>query len=208
MFTAVELLHGHESQDVRQRASDVIERQLSQLQRLVDDLLDTTRVAQGRLELRPERVDLRDILHDTLSVVRPLLAERRVALDTILPSEPIWLNADPARLRQVFSNLLANAAKYTPEGGHVSLTVASAPDEVEIAVRDTGQGIAPELLPQIFDLFARADEEHAGLGIGLALARGLVEGHGGKIEARSEGPGKGSEFIVRLPRSPAQGTER
>jgi len=188
---------------IQQRAMATMERQVGQLAHLVDDLLEVSRVITGRIQLQLERLDLRGIAEHAVEAVRPLIERRKHVLSVWLPAEPVWVQGDPTRLEQVIVNLLSNAAKYADEGGHVWLTVQQEDDEVEVRVRDTGLGIAPELLPRIFDLFTQAhrtlDRSEGGLGIGLSLVQKLVELHSGKVSAHSAGLGQGSEFIVRLP---------
>ena len=182
---------------------DVIERQVEHLTRLVDDLLDISRIARGRLELRKERVELREVIRSAVEMSRPLIEQRAHELTVHLPEKPVYLQADSVRLAQVFMNLLNNAAKYTERGGDIRLTAEVADGSLVVRVRDTGAGIAADALPRIFELFYRADSSlersHPGLGIGLSLVGRLVEAHGGSVVARSEGPGKGSEFAVTLP---------
>ncbi len=192
-----------------QWSRDVLDRQVQQMKRLVDELSDMSRIARGKVRLRKERVDVAAVVARAVEACRPLLDQRRHELTVALPQEPVVLEADPTRLAQILCNLLNNAAKYSDEGAHIWLTVERAggggqpPDEVVLRVRDTGMGIPAEMLPHIFDLFVQVDRSlgraQGGLGIGLALVRSLVEMHGGRITARSDGPGKGSEFIVRLP---------
>jgi PAS domain S-box-containing protein len=185
---------------------EVIERQVGQMARLLDDLLDVSRIGRNRFELRLARVPLRDILQNAVETSRPIIAESRHALEVVLPEGPLDLDADPARLTQVFLNLLNNAARYTQEGGRIRLHCEANGAEVRIAVSDTGVGIAPEMLPRIFDMFSQVEtgeRARPGLGVGLALARRLVELHGGSIEARSAGLQRGSTFVVRLPRAAA-----
>ena len=227
IVNAVELLglqRGSETL-IQQQARSIIERQMGHLQHLVDDLLEVSRITTGRVQLRRVPVTVRDIAEGAVETVRPLIEQRRHELTVSLPPEPIWLQADTARMEQVLVNLLTNAAKYTAEGGHVWLTVeldvagtlrvpSPATDgtrsvpatEVIIRVRDTGVGISPELLPHVFDLFTQAerslDRSQGGLGIGLALVHRLTDLHGGTVEAHST-PGQGSEFIVRLPVAPS-----
>jgi PAS domain S-box-containing protein len=187
---------------VQHQARNIIERQLGKLQHLVDDLLEVSRITSGRLQLRQERVTVNSIAQGAVETVRPLIQQKHHELTVSLPAAPLWLYADPARLEQVVVNLLTNSAKYTEEGGHLWLTVAAEGNECVIRVRDTGVGIAPNLLPHIFDLFTQADRSldrsQGGLGIGLALVQRLTELHDGKVEVHSE-PGQGSEFVVRLP---------
>jgi CheY-like chemotaxis protein len=186
-----------------QWAQDVIERQVQQMTRLVDDLLDVSRITRGKIQLQKERVEVAAIVSRAAEVVQPFMDARGHQFTVSLPSEPIFLDADPIRLAQVLANLLNNAAKYTDEGGKIWLTVEKRTDEAMIVVRDNGCGIPEDFLPQIFNLFAQENRSpertQGGLGIGLTLARNLVEMHAGQIEALSAGPGKGSEFIVRLP---------
>lgn len=181
----------------------VIDRQVLQLVRLVDDLLDVSRINRGRLELKKEIVDLAAILESSVEVARPQAASREIEFQISLPETPIHLDGDPLRLAQVFSNILNNASKYTERGGHVRLTSERIGDEAVVSVRDDGMGIPTEMLPRIFDMFTQVDHSlgrsQGGLGIGLALVRRLVEMHGGRVEAHSDGLGRGSEFVVRLP---------
>jgi two-component system CheB/CheR fusion protein len=180
----------------------IMERQLDQLVRLVDDLLEVSRINRGTIELRRARVELGDVVRSAVETSRPLIDAAGQELTVDLPAAPIALEADRVRLAQVLANLLNNAAKFTPAGGSIALAARRAGDEVEIAVRDSGVGIAAEMLPRIFDMFAQGESPrtpHGGLGIGLTIARRLVELHGGHIEARSEGRDRGSEFVVHLP---------
>ena len=171
--------------------------------RLVDDLFDASRIARGEIELRTEVVEVSTVVAGAVEAVRPLIDDRRHELTIALPPEPVRLVADPGRLEQVLVNLLTNAARYTEPGGRISLEAGREGDQVVMRVRDTGIGIAPELLPRVFDPFVQADRasvpSQGGLGLGLALVRGLVERHGGTVAVSSAGPGRGSEFIVRLP---------
>jgi PAS domain S-box-containing protein len=184
-------------------ARDVIDRQVAHLARLVDDLLDVSRITSGRISMRQEALELAAIVAGAVEASRPLIEARKHTLETVLPDEPLLVEGDLTRLSQVLLNLLNNAAKYTPEGGHIRLTVEQEGEEVVVRVRDTGIGIPPELLPKIFDLFTQGDRSldrpEGGLGIGLTLVHRLVHMHGGSVEAHSEGPGHGSEFVVRLP---------
>lgn len=184
---------------------EVIERQVGQMGHLLEDLLDVSRFSRGRLTLRRERLELSTVINQSIEIARPLVQERRHRLIVSLPGEAIWLEGDATRLAQVFSNLLTNAAKYSEEAGRIELVARLEAGEVEVAVKDAGIGIAAEQLPRVFEMFAQLDAAHersqGGLGLGLSLVRALVELHGGSVEARSEGVGRGSEFIVRLPRS-------
>jgi PAS domain S-box-containing protein len=184
-------------------AVDVIDRQLRQLTRLLDDLLDVSRITAGRLDLRQARVDLAEVLQVAAETSRPLIEEHGQAFALTLPPHPITLDGDLTRLAQVIANLLNNAAKYTDRGGYIWLTAEQRGLEAVVTVRDTGIGIPPELLPRIFEMFMQADRSlersHSGLGIGLTLARQIVERHGGTLTAHSDGAGTGSAFIIRLP---------
>ena len=186
----------------RSKMQSLIERQLQRMTRLVDELLDVSRIANGRLHVQLERVDLRDIVRNAVETAEPDIAGRAHKLAVLLPSVPVWMQADPSRLEQVVVNLLANASKYTDSGGELSISVHVGRQAV-IRVRDSGIGIAPKALPRIFDLFEQADASNprsrSGLGIGLAVVRNLVTLHGGSVTAVSRGIGEGSEFIVRLP---------
>jgi PAS domain S-box-containing protein len=181
----------------------VIGRQVQLMARLLEDLLDVSRISRNWLELRTERVELAAVLDGALETSRPVIEAAGHELTLTLPPEPIHLEADPVRLAQVFANLLNNAAKYTDEGGRIRLTAERQGSDVIVSVRDSGMGIAAEVLPRIFEIFSQAklasERSQDGLGIGLSLVKGLVELHGGSIEARSDGPGRGSEFVVRLP---------
>jgi signal transduction histidine kinase/CheY-like chemotaxis protein len=184
-------------------ATTIMQRQVEQMVRLVDDLLDVSRISRNRLELRKEQVELQSIVRSAVETSRPVLDAARNDLHVTLPPEPVVLDADPVRLAQVFSNLLNNAAKYSEPGGSISLVAARTGDEVMIRVSDTGIGIAPAQLSQIFGMFVQLDASgqqiQSGLGVGLTLVQRLIEMHGGSVEAYSEGVGKGSEFVVRLP---------
>ncbi len=186
-----------------QWARDVIDRQVGHMSRLVDDLLDISRITRGKVTLSKERIDLATVLGRAVETSRPLFDVRGHQLTVNLPPGAVRLEADPLRLAQVVSNLLNNAAKYTRPGGQVVLTAGPEGHQVVIRVKDTGVGIAPELLPHVFDLFVQGDRSLArsegGLGIGLTLVKRLVEMHGGSVEVFSAGPGQGSEFTVRLP---------
>ena len=188
---------------VIEQARSMIERQLEQMVRLVDDLLDVSRITRNKLELRKEPVSLAAAVQGAVEASQPLVAAMGHELTVSLPPQPVALEADPVRLTQVFLNLLNNAAKYTPRGGRISLTAERQGGEIVVAVRDSGIGIPAEMLPRIFEPFTQVDHSlersSGGLGIGLTLARRLVELHGGTIEARSEGTGRGSELVVRLP---------
>ena len=194
-------LHGIEN-PILQQSATIIERQVGQLTLIVDELLEVSRITTGRIQLHQERIAVAVVVENAVATVRSLIDQRKHELTVSLPAHAIWLHADAARLEQVVVNLLTNAAKYTEDGGHVSLTVQQEGAEAVLRVRDTGVGIAPEILPRIFDLFTQAerslDRSQGGLGIGLALVQRLVELHGGTVTASSV-LGQGSEFVVRLP---------
>jgi signal transduction histidine kinase len=189
------------------KARVLIERQVGQMMRLVEDLLDVSRVRSGQLRLQCERVDLRAVAASAAQTVDYTMQQRNHRMTTLFPDAPVWLRADPARLEQVFVNLLLNAAKYTDSGGQIGLTVEREKGDAVVRIRDTGIGIDPDVLPHVFDFFVQADPSSrrtdAGLGIGLALVRSLVERHGGHVTVASAGTGRGSEFTVRLP-TPAE----
>jgi two-component system, chemotaxis family, CheB/CheR fusion protein len=186
-----------------------MERQINQMVRLVDDLLDVSRISRGKIELRRGPIELASVVNHAIDASRPLAESKGIELTVSLPPHPVYVNADTIRLAQVVGNLLNNACKFTGDGGHVWLTIELAgtregsPEAVLIRVRDTGIGIAAEQLDRIFDMFMQGDtsleRSASGLGIGLTLAKTLVEMHGGTLEAHSAGAGQGSEFVVRLP---------
>jgi signal transduction histidine kinase/ActR/RegA family two-component response regulator len=188
---------------IAEQARSVMGRQLDQMVRLVDDLLDVSRISQGKVQLRKERVELQAVVRSALEAAGPFLQAQGHEWTVTLPPDPIGLEGDAARLAQVLANLLNNAAKYTERGGHIRLTAERRGNEAVVSVRDTGIGIAAEHLPHLFRMFSQVapalERSQGGLGIGLSLVRGLVELHGGRVEARSGGPGRGSEFVVRLP---------
>jgi signal transduction histidine kinase len=192
------------SQDPRLlKMYDVLDRQTEQLTRMVDDLLDVSRISQGKIVLRQEIVDVSAILTRAVETSRPLIDKGSHHLKIFLPPDEIQVEGDLPRLAQVVSNLLNNAAKYTEPGGNISLVAAVRGAEVQIRVQDDGIGIAAEILPQVFDLYTQAnralDRAQGGLGIGLALVKNIIELHGGTVQAFSAGPGQGSEFRVTLP---------
>jgi PAS domain S-box-containing protein len=202
--SAVQVLHlkGSPVPDARWSRA-VIERQVQHLTRLVDDLLDISRITRNKLVLRRSPIELADVITGAVESSRPLIEQLGHELTLSLAPEPVYVDGDAVRLSQVFQNLLNNAAKYTDRGGRISLTAERNDDAVVVRVKDTGVGIPPDTLPRLFEMFYQADRSlertQSGLGVGLALVRRLVEAHGGRVEARSEGVGKGSEFIVRLP---------
>jgi len=202
LLSAVQLLQIQKVQNSAQRKAQVIiERQVEQLTHLVDDLLDVSRTITGRIQLRREHITVSGVVERAVETVRPLIDQHQHELTVSLPLVPIWLNADAARLEQVVTNLLTNAAKYTIDHGHIWLSVDQERDEAVLRVRDTGLGITPAFLPHVFELFTQSersfDRSKGGLGIGLALVKRLVEMHDGSIEVSST-LGEGTEFVVRL----------
>lgn len=191
------------AEPAREEIRQMIERQLGQLVRLVDDLLDISRISRNRLDLRLSRIPLSSVIENAVETVRPLIDSRGHVLQIELPEQPLYLDADLTRLAQVFWNLLNNSAKYTNPGGRIKLTAKQEADNVVVSVRDTGIGFSTEAAPGLFTMFAQIDNSpertQGGLGIGLALVKGLIEMHGGKVQAYSPGIGQGSEFVVRLP---------
>jgi signal transduction histidine kinase len=181
----------------------IMERQVMQMVRLVEDLMDVNRITRGRIELRKERVDLARIIQQAVETSMPAIEAGSHELSLDVPARAMWVDADVARLAQVLSNLLNNASKYTERGGRITLSVRPERDVVEISVRDTGMGIPQKMLSRVFDMFTQLDPSmeraQGGLGIGLTLVKRLVEMHGGTVTAFSDGLGAGSEFIVRLP---------
>ncbi len=201
---AVRLLRAHESATPEiQWAKDVIDRQTHHLTRLIDDLMDVSRISRGKIELKRELVDASRVISGAIETSRPHIDEGGHELIVTLPATPVILDADLTRLAQVFLNLLDNAVKYTDRGGRIELTAQREGSELVVSIKDTGIGIPPDKLPTIFEMFSQVEgalyRSAGGLGIGLSLVRRLVELHGGRIQARSEGLGKGSEFIVSLP---------
>ena len=191
------------SEPLALKAQEIMERQVAHLVRLVDDLLEVSRITRGKIDLRKERVDLAAILAHAAETARTPVAAALQRLELDLPPEPLWLQADPVRLTQVFGNLLNNATKYTGAGGEIRIAARLEDGAVRVSVQDTGVGIPAELLPRVFDLFQQGDpsqlQVQGGLGIGLSLVKSLVELHGGQVEARSRGPNQGSELLVQLP---------
>jgi signal transduction histidine kinase/ActR/RegA family two-component response regulator len=203
IHNALQLMRLQPSAGQSQWAQEVIQRQLAYLTRLVDDLLDVSRITRGKIALTREPVEVATLITRALETIGPLLQERGHTLTLQIPSEPLRVDGDPTRLTQALGNVLGNAAKYTDRGGRIELICVRQGTELEIHVRDNGIGIPAELLPRIFDLFTqldrRSDQSASGLGIGLALVRRLVEMHGGSIRALSAGAGAGSEFVIHLP---------
>ena len=189
----------------RQWAHEIVGRQVQRMALLLDDLLDVSRITRGRLELKKEYVELASLVTSAVETARPLIESKRHQLEILLPAQGIQLDADPLRLSQALSNLLTNAAKYTDAGGNITLAAHLEPEQLTLAVRDTGIGLSAATIPKVFEMFAQinsaVDRTEGGLGIGLALVKGLIALHGGTVEASSPGPGLGSEFIIRLPRA-------
>jgi CheY-like chemotaxis protein len=183
--------------------SRIIQRQVQHMSQLVDDLLDVSRVTRGTISLDRRVLDLREVVGAAVEQVQGLLDERSHTVELRLGERPVWVDVDRTRLVQVVSNLLNNAAKYTDPHGRIEVTVGAGADRAELVVADSGIGMAPELLPRVFELFAQAerslDRSQGGLGIGLALVRSIVQLHGGSVRAESDGPGQGSRFTVELP---------
>ena len=201
---AYEVLKLQASDDgVRERMLTITERQLSHLTRLVDDLLDISRVERGKVALQPERIDLVALVRDLVESQRPRVEAANISLEVDLPEDVLWVDGDPTRLTQVVDNLISNATKFTDAGGTIHVDIRSEKDDAVLHVRDTGAGIPPDQIDYIFEPFAQTDQSldrsTGGLGLGLPIVRGLVEAHGGTVLARSAGPGSGSEFTVRLP---------
>ena len=191
------------NEQVANTAREIMERQVAQMVRLVDDLLDVARITTGKVELRPELIDLADAVKDAVETSRPLLESNGQPLAVDLPATPVHVNADRTRLAQVFANLLNNSAKFSDRGQPISIALTREADQAVVRVRDVGAGIPREALPNIFDMFRQAEGDlnrtKGGLGIGLSLVKRIAEMHHGSVEARSEGTGRGSEFVVRIP---------
>jgi PAS domain S-box-containing protein len=205
ILNAVEILDrvGPGNEEFAARFRAIIARQVQHMKHLLDDLLDVSRVSQGKIQLRKESVELGTVLLQAVEVSRPMIVEKRQELAMTLAPGPLPLDADPTRLVQVFANLVNNAAKYTDAGGHIAVTASAEDGDAVVRVRDDGVGMSPELIARAFDLFVQEtrslDRAQGGLGIGLTMVRTLVKMHGGSVRAFSEGPGRGSEFVVRLP---------
>jgi CheY-like chemotaxis protein len=204
ILTCLQLLRMEDDDpQARRQSYDVIERQTRQLTRLVDDLMDMVRISRGKIKLQKRLVDLAGVVGTAIESSRPLIADRGHRLDVVCAPDPIPVEADPERLAQVIANLLINAAKFTDPGGRIALSVAVEENQAVVRVKDSGVGIAPEMLARVFDPYMQVDRTpqrtQTGLGIGLSLVRGLTEMHGGTVQVHSDGAGKGSEFVVRLP---------
>jgi CheY-like chemotaxis protein/two-component sensor histidine kinase len=212
MVSSAEVLQSREvDKQSTDRAIGILARQLKNLTRLVDDLIDVERLTHGRVALRKARVSVNDVVQAALESCQPRATTGRQRLKVTTPRQSLFVEGDQVRLAQIFSNLLDNALKYTPEGGTIDLVVEQSGPEVTIRVRDTGIGISPEVIPRLFDLYFQGEPmsgaELKGLGVGLHLVRRLAELHGGTVTANSAGPGQGAEFIVRLPLAPAAPSE-
>jgi PAS domain S-box-containing protein len=204
VLNAVEVLHLRSTNDpVIQRQHAIIERQTRQMARLLDDLLDISRITRGRIELRMQTLELGELAAQAVETARPSFEQRAQLLTLALPESPVYLCVDAARMHQILSNLLTNASKYTPFGGRIAVTVERDEAHGHVRVVDNGQGISPEVLSHVFELFVQEDRSisrgASGLGIGLTMVQRLVQLHGGSVAVRSEGPGRGSEFQVSLP---------
>ncbi len=201
MLAALEITRIAPGTDVARRAHDVMRRQLGQMSRLVEDLVDAVRWAHGKVTLDRRRLDLHGVMRDAAADAAAAIAEGGQQLVVLSDEQrPVWIDGDRQRLLQVVSNLLSNAVKFNKPGGRITMTVERMARTVTVRVSDTGRGIDPEALPHVFDLFSQArPHDGTGLGIGLSVARDIVLRHGGSIEARSEGVRKGSEFVIRLP---------
>jgi two-component system CheB/CheR fusion protein len=206
------LSNGHGNATIAAQIKEMLDKQVNNLTRIVDDLLDVSRISRGVIQLRKDKVELATAVNNAVESVRPLAEARNQKLTVSLPQQVVCLEADPTRLEQVLVNLLYNATKYTKQGGYITVVADREGDKVVVRVRDNGCGIRHELLPKIFDLFTQGeqslDRSQGGLGIGLTLAKKVVELHGGSIEAYSDGPETGSEFVVRLPALPSDGCEQ
>lgn len=200
---AMRLLNRSIQPPMKEEMQALILRQVRHMSILVNELLDASRITNGQMHLQCDRIDLRVVVNNAIQTIAPHIEASHHQVTTVLPEGPVWLKADPLRLEQVFVNLLGNAAKYTKSGGRLTLSIDVCDAQAIVRIRDSGIGIAPELLPHVFDLFRQAEnadtQSTSGLGIGLAIVRSLVELHGGSVTAASRGSGQGSEFTVRLP---------
>jgi signal transduction histidine kinase/ActR/RegA family two-component response regulator len=203
LSNTLEILKRAADTELVRQSGATMERQLHQMTRLIDDLLDTGRISQGKLDLRRKQVELASVIHQAVEACRPAIESARQEIVVTLPHRPAYLDADSMRLAQVFGNLLSNASKYSDPGSRIALTAEQQGGDVVVSVKDTGIGIPSGMLDTIFDMFTQVDQSlertRGGLGIGLTLVRQLVELHGGSVQAFSEGLGRGSEFVVRLP---------
>jgi len=212
ILSAMQVIRRHQDNaEVVQRAREIVERQVRHQARLLDDLLDVSRITRGRIQLRKAPVDVRTAVATAVEAAKPLIDSRRHTLTVVVPDTPVRVQGDPTRLTQIVANLLDNAAKYSDPGGQIDLAVRREDTHVVVQVRDTGMGIARDMLGRVFDLFTQGDVSIArslgGLGLGLTLVRSLTELHGGTVAVASDGPGRGSEFTVRLPLSTSDAIE-
>jgi signal transduction histidine kinase len=202
--------HAEDDPEIRREARETMERQIDHIVRLIDDLLEVSRISRGKIELRRAEIELAPVIHQAVETARPFIDGRRQILEVSLPDHPVFLFADATRLAQVVGNLLNNASKFTEEEGRISVTVEECEKEVQVSVKDNGIGIGEDQLSKIFELFTQLDSSlnrsQGGLGIGLTLVRNLVELHGGSVQGHSAGIGQGSEFIIRLPKQMAEAT--
>jgi two-component system, sensor histidine kinase len=209
--TGLQLLHARPSPDVVQRTYAMMERQVGNLARLVDDLLDVSRITRRKITLKRRLLDVREVVQQAVEACRELAVQKALHLDLVLPDTSLVVDGDPVRLEQMIGNLLGNAIKYTPAGGSLHVAARAEDDSAVIVVRDSGVGIAPDHLPHVFDLFAQAtgtlDRTQGGLGIGLTVVKLLTELHGGSVSIHSEGEGRGAEAGIRLPLSAGTGLE-
>jgi signal transduction histidine kinase len=199
LSVASRLLDSTQSDSARERATAVVARQTEHLRRIVDDLFDLSKLSRQELQLRKSDFDLCEIVDDSVQGIAPDLSARGVDLSSTIPPCPLYVHADATRVRQILSNLLANAVKFTPAGGKVDILVEQETSHIIVRVRDTGRGISSDALPHIFEMFHKGDGESPGLGVGLAVVKGLAEAHGGSVEVHSDGLERGSEFVVKLP---------
>ncbi len=206
--TGLQVLRLLPGEEAAERTREMMDRQISHMVRLIDDLLDVSRVSRGKIELKKELIELKAVIGLAVETSLPLIEAGRHELAVHIPSEPLTVEADPTRLGQVFSNLLNNAAKYTPDGGRLEVIARRENDEVLVSVTDNGVGIPAEMLPKVFEMFSQVgrnlDRSQGGLGIGLTLVRRLTEMHGGSVSAESHGIGTGSTFSVRIPLASSQ----
>ena len=202
MVAALELMKFRPGRERGERARKVVEKQLAQLARLIDDLMDAARISEGKLRLRSDRADLRALVKDAIDAIAPSIRAKQQTIGVTAPDVEAWANVDAVRIQQVFTNLLSNASKFSAETSSISIAIGFEDSAIKVEITDQGQGIAPDALPHIFEIFRQSTEgKDGGLGVGLSVVRGLVELHGGTVEARSAGPGRGSAFAVRLPKA-------
>jgi signal transduction histidine kinase len=209
ILTGLQLMR---TKGLRSRELDVVERQVGVIVRLVDDLLDVSRIGRGQIELRQERIEIADVVARAVETVGPLLEERRQRLGLLVPRSGLRVTVDPSRMAQVIANLLTNAAKYTEPGAEITIRAARTDRHVRLSVEDPGIGIAPDMLPHVFEPFAQEQSavrrSRGGLGLGLAIVRHLVELHGGTVTVHSHGLGSGSTFCVELPADEGEAVQR